>query len=173
MDKTQFAQFAMALKTYFPKENLLPNNQAMELWYRQLQDIPYEVAEAGLNKWVSTNKWSPSIADIREMAATVTEGEIPDWGNGWEQVLVAIRLHGSYNVKAAMDSFDPITRKCVERIGFKNICMSENINADRANFRMIYENLAQRHQQDRLIPEKLKVLISGMQDQKLLEGGES
>lgn len=167
MDKKQFATFAAALKTYYPREQLLPNNQAMELWFRQLQDIPYEVAEAGLNKWVATNKWSPSIADIREMSTTVTAGDIPDWGNGWEQVLRAIREYGSYNIKKAMDSFDPITRKCVERIGFKNICMSENISADRANFRMIYEQLAQRQQTDRLIPEKLKVLISGMQSERI------
>lgn len=172
MTRQEFATFAAALKTYYPREQLLPNNQAMELWYRQLQDIPYEVAEAGLNKWVATNKWSPSIADIREMATSVTEGDIPDWGNGWEQVLRAIREYGSYNIKKAMDSFDPITRQCVERIGFRNICMSENINQDRANFRMIYENLAQRQQKDRLIPERLKMLIEGMQEQKMLEGGD-
>lgn len=167
MDKKQFATFAAALKTYYPRETLIPNNQAMELWFRQLQDIPYEVAEAGLNKWVATNKWSPSIADIREMATTVTEGDIPDWGNGWEQVLAAIRNYGSYNIKAAMESFDNITRQCVERIGYRNICMSENISTERANFRMIYENLAQRQQKDRLIPEKLKMLISGMQSERI------
>lgn len=172
MNKQEFATLAMAIKTYFPKENILPNQQAMELWFRELSDIPYDVAEAGLRKWVVNNKWSPTIADIREMASIVTEGDIPDWGNGWEQVLSAIRNYGSYNIKAAMDSFDPITRKCVERIGFKNICMSENISADRANFRMIYEQLAQRQQKDRLIPDKLKMLISGMQGHKMLEGGE-
>ena len=88
--------FAMALRTYYPKEQLLPNQQAMELWYRELCDIPYNVAEAALRKWVATNKWSPTIADLREMAATVTEGEMPDWGEGWEQVLKAIKKYGSY-----------------------------------------------------------------------------
>ena len=71
MDKKQFATFAMALKTYYPKENLLPNDKAMELWFKQLQDIPYEVAEIGLNKWVSLNKWSPSISEIRGQAKSI------------------------------------------------------------------------------------------------------
>ena len=75
MTEIEFAKFAMALKTYYPRENLLPNQQAMDLWFSQLQDIPYKVAEVGLNKWVSLNKWSPSIADIREMASTVANGE--------------------------------------------------------------------------------------------------
>ena len=78
MTKQEFAQFAMALRTYFPKEQLLPNTQAMELWYQELADIPFDVAQLTLRKWVSTNKWSPSIAEIRELAATVTDGELPD-----------------------------------------------------------------------------------------------
>lgn len=167
VDKKEFSIFASALRTYYPREQLLPNNQAMELWYRQLQDIPYQVAEVSLNKWVATNKWSPSIADIREMAATVTSGDIPDWGEGWEQVLKAIRKYGMYQIKEAMDSFEPITRKCVERIGFQNICLSENISADRANFRMIYEQELHRKKMDAQLPVKLKQLIGTIQEKQL------
>ena len=46
VDKKEFGMFTAALKTYYPREDkLLPNQEAMELWYRQLQDIPYIVAE--------------------------------------------------------------------------------------------------------------------------------
>lgn len=165
--------FAAALKTYYPRESLLPNTQAMELWYRQLQDIPYNVAEAALNKWVATNKWSPSIAEIREQAATIQQGELPDWGEGWEQVVKAIRKFGSYRMPEAMDSFDPITRKCVERLGFRNICMSDNIAADRANFRMIYEQLIQRKKTEAQIPAALAQLIGSIRQEHIeqKEGG--
>ena len=44
MNKKEFATFTMALKTYYPRENLLPNEQAREVWFSQLQDIPFEVA---------------------------------------------------------------------------------------------------------------------------------
>lgn len=168
MDKKEFSTFAMALRTYYPKEALLPNQQAMELWYRELCDIPYNVAEAGLRKWVVNNKWSPSIAEIREMTATVTQGEIPDWGEGWEKVLMAIRRYGSYREKEAMDSLDDITKQCVTRLGFKNICMSENIATDRANFRMIYEQLAERKKKQEQIPEKLLKMIQQIQEQQQL-----
>lgn len=163
--------FAMALRTYYPKEQILPNQQAMELWYRELQDIPYTVAEAGLRKWVSTNKWSPSIAEIREMTSTVQHGEIADWGEGWEQVIMAIRRYGSYRIPEAMESFDPITRQCVERLGFRNICMSENIAADRANFRMMYEQIANRQKADNQMSVPLRQLISQIQgNDRLIEG---
>ena len=164
MTKQEFATLAAAIRTYYPKENILPNQQAMELWFRELQDIPYQVAEAGLRQWVSQNKWSPSIAEIREMASTVQNGSIPDWGEGWEQVLMAIRKFGTYRIPEAMESFDPLTRRCVERLGFRNICMSENINHDRANFRMIYEQLADRQKKESQLALPLQQIIKTLQE---------
>ena len=171
MDKKQFAIFASALRTYYPKEKLLPNEQAMQLWFNQLQDIPYDVAEVTLNKWVATNKWSPSIADIREQAAGITQGEAKDWGDAWQDVLRAIRLYGSYQEGEALDSLDETTRKVVKRLGYKNLCFSEEIQVDRANFRMIYEQQAERDKQDVQLPQRLKALISNM-PMLLEEGGE-
>ena len=168
MTKKEFATFAMALKTYYPRENLLPNDKAMELWFKQLQDIPYEVAEIGLQKWVSLNKWSPSIADIREMASSVSHGEQADWGDAWLEVQKAIRYFGSYRVEEALESLSPLARKATERIGFKNMCMSENPEVSRANFRMVYEQLAEREKRDAQLPESLKITISQVKN-KMIE----
>lgn len=167
--------FAMALKTYYPRENILPNDKAMELWFFQLQDIPYKVAETGLNKWVSLNKWSPSIADIREMSASITQGDMPDWGEAWEEVSRAIRQFGSYQPAEALASLSPMARKATERIGFRNLCISENPQTDRANFRMIYERLVERERKDSQMALSLKQLIADIQsNQKMVESkGES
>ena len=154
------------MKTYYPRETLLPNDQAMELWYRQLQDIPYALAEAALNKWVATNKWSPSIADIREMTAGIKNGETPDWGEGWENVCRAIRRYGSYNAEAALESLDELTRACVKRLGYMELCMSENPMSDRANFRMIYEQLAARKKVEAQMPVSLTVMIEKLRDEQ-------
>lgn len=170
MNKEEFFAIASAIRTYYPKENILPNSQALELWYRELQDIPAKVAEAALRKWVATNKWSPSIAELRETAAEVQNGEIPDWGEGWEQVLTAIRRFGSYREREALDSLDPMTRTCVQRLGFRNICMSENISADRANFRMMYESLAEREQTRQQVALPLQEVISQL---RLVENEEN
>ena len=161
--------YAAAIRTYYPKEQILPNQQAMELWFQELQDIPYDVAQLGLRQWVATNKWSPSISEIREMASDVQHGSIPDWGEGWEQVTRAIRKYGMYQMSEAMNSFDPITRQCVERLGFMNLCVSENVTADRANFRVIFEQLQERKRKESQMPAPLKNMIQNVQ-QKLLEG---
>jgi hypothetical protein len=171
MNKKEFALFASALRTYYPKEKLLPNEPAMDLWFKQLQDIPYNVAEVMLNKWVSTNKWSPSIADIREQAIGITQGEAKEWGEAWHDVLRAIHVYGSYREQEALESLDETTRTVVERLGFRNICLSDDIQVDRANFRMIYEQRQEREKQDAQLPPKLKALISNM-PLMLGEGGE-
>lgn len=162
MNKKEFALFASALRTYYPKEKLLPNEQAIELWFNQLQDIPYNVAEVTLNKWVATNKWSPSIADIREQATALTQGEAKEWGDAWQEVLKAISYYGSYREDDALASFDPTTRQVVKRLGFRNLCFSEEIQVERANFRMIYEQQLERDKQNAQLPPRLKALIANM-----------
>lgn len=174
VDKKQFGLFVAALKTYYSKEkDLIPNDAAMTLWYKQLHDIPYPVAEAALDKWVATNKWSPSIADIREMASTVADGEIDDWGPAWEKVLYAVKRHGLYGQVEAMESLDELTRKAVRGVGFRDICLSENISVERANFRTIYQSLVDREKTQRQMSQGLKVTINRLQageNKYLIEG---
>lgn len=169
MNEKEFATFAMALRSYYPREKILPSDEAMDLWFMELKDIPFNIAQAGLRKWVSSNKWSPSIAEIREMATSITLGEIPDWGEAWKEVQLAIRRYGRYEAKKGIESLSPLTKQAVERIGFNNLCISENESADRANFRMIYEQLAERKKKDAQMPMTLKMLIAKVQNQNLIE----
>lgn len=169
MTRDEFATFAAAIRTYFVKEKILPDNKAMELWYMQLQDLDYEVASLALGKWVSTNKWSPSIAELRQYATSITLGSVKDWGEAWEEVRKAIRKYGQYNEPEALESLDELTREAVKRLGFKHICISEEIEIERANFRMIYEKLAQRKTVDNQLPPKVKEMIEMATERLTLE----
>lgn len=169
MTRQEFALIALALQEYYPRDKLLQTKESKELWFRQLEDIPYKIAEAGVQKWVSLNKWSPTIADMREMATSISLGSVPDWGEAWNEVQIAIRRYGSYRIGDALETLSPLARKTAERMGFRNLCMSENESADRANFRMIYEQLANRQKQDAQLPMSLKMLIAEVQKDNLLE----
>jgi hypothetical protein len=68
MNRVEFAQIVSALRTYYPKEKILPTDQAMELWFRALEDLPYKYTAQTLQEWSLKNKWSPTIAEIREGA---------------------------------------------------------------------------------------------------------
>ena len=152
----------MAYKTYYPRENVFPNTQAMDLWFEQLKDIEYKFLEVALQKWVATHKFAPAISEIRETVAEITRADQPpiEWGAGWQQVMDAISHYGYYREAEALESMDEITREACQRIGFTHICLSDNITADRACFRQIYEQIAERKKTAAMLPAGLKQLIS-------------
>lgn len=169
MTKQEFALFVSALKTFYSKEEkLIPNKEAMALWYSQLQDIPYPLANAVLQKWVSTQKWSPSIAEIREQAVLIQNGPTPSWGEGWEAVRKAIRWYGIYNQQEAMESLSGITKEAVRYLGFRNLCLSENETSDRARFEQIYQVLEKRQHEDQQLSEGLRQSLKALMDSKAL-----
>lgn len=141
MNKREFGQFVSAIKTYYPRENLLPNAEAISLWYNALGDLDYASASQMLLRWVETNKWSPTIADIRSEVAKASKPELEtDWTGAWGEVTRNISLYGIYREKEALDNMSPATRDCVKAIGWKNICNSETIGVERGQFRTMYES---------------------------------
>ena len=169
MNKEEFATLTAALRTYYPRETILPNKQAAELWYMELNDLPYEVAMIALREHVHTSKWSPSISELREKAAEIQNGKAADWGDGWQKTLEAIRRKGMYREQEALESLDDITRATVERQGYQNLCLSENQAADRARFKDIYEQIAERKKRESHLPDALKIAMNNARVGKALE----
>ena len=156
MTGSEFAVFANLLRTAYPREKLLPNREAIEIWYRLLSDIPYPLAEAFLKKWISTEKWSPAVSDIRIGVSEMTRGALPDWSEAWAEVLQAVRQYGYYEEVRALKHLRPLTGEAVRRLGWQNICSSENESVDRASFRQCYEALVRRKNEENHLSEKLK-----------------
>lgn len=166
MTKDEFKILAKGLKAVYTYPSFLPDADSLEIWFQLLKDLDYKVCNVAIQKYMMTETRIPTPADIRNLCASVTEGETKDWGDGWEEVLMAIRQFGSYREKEAMESMSEITRKCVERLGFRNICMSENISADRSNFRQIYQALEERKKTDNRLSIGLKQQINTLLEQK-------
>lgn len=156
MEAKEFATIAMAIKAAYPNSNIMPDDKSRDVWYTMLADLDYGVCMVALKEHISTNKFPPAISELRERCARLTSLKVADWGEAWGQVNRAIRHFGSYRPEEALDSLDPVTRKCVQRIGFVNLCLSENIVADRANFRLIYEQESKRIQEDNQLPMKVR-----------------
>lgn len=169
MNRDEFKVLAKGMKAVYSQPTFLPDADAFNVWYSLLKDIDYKVANAAVQKYMLTNKFPPTIADIRTLAAEVRTGDKPLWSDGWEEVLRAISKYGSYRETEALQSMAEITRTAVKRLGFRNLCMSENIMADRANFRMIFQELADREHTAKQIPVTLSNLIEGIQQQNALE----
>ena len=140
MNRKEFSRLGMALKTFYPRDNLLATPEQIELWYRVLQDIPYLVAETALKMWVCEEKWPPTIAELRAMAAELTGNDVPDWGEAWNLVTKAVWRFGYPHPEEAKEMIGPTGWKAVQAIGgWQRLCESDNEATDRANFHQCYE----------------------------------
>lgn len=160
MDKEQFAIFTAEIQGLYPRENLFPNPVAMSAWYELLQDLEYELARAALHRHASTSPFPPTVADIRRQAVSMVD-ESEDWGKAWQAVIKAVGRYGSYREAEALESMDELTRQTIQRLGWKQICQSEQteLAAIRANFRMIYEQIQTAAREEAQLSDKLKSAI--------------
>lgn len=156
MTAQEFATISAAIRAAWPSANIMPDRQSKEVWWTMLSDLDYKSCLMALKEHMSTCKFPPSIAELREKTAGMTQVPVRDWGEAWEDVMRAIRFKGMYREQEALEQLDEITKKCVNRIGFQNLCLSENITADRANFRMIYEQEQRQQNTFRQLPPALQ-----------------
>lgn len=170
MTKDEFKILAKGLKAVYTMPSFLPDADSLNVWYSLLQDLPYEVCNVAIQKYMMTETKIPTIADIRNLCASVVVGEKPLWSDGWDEVMRAMRRYGSYNEVEALESMSEITRQCVRRLGYQNLCRSEEIGVDRANFRMIFEQIANREHEKQKLPSGMQQLIASIQEKKMLEG---
>ena len=155
LTKEQFAILVKAMKAVYSGDNFIPDKAAFEIWFTLLQDIPYKNLNIAIKTYIATKTFPPTIADLRQICFNAVT-DIKDYGQAWESVMKAIRFYGIYREIEALESLDELTRECIKRLGFKEICLSENVVADRANFRQIYEILEKRKRFDNQIPIAIK-----------------
>ena len=147
VSKQEFATLVLAMQAMYGDE-FIGTEEAMDVWFALLYDLDYQILSKALQKYMLTNKFKPTVAELREIYADLICPAILDWSEGWEKVSKAIGHYEMYRAEEAMESFDEVTREAVKRLGFQNICLSENIVADRARFAEIYQAIQQRKRTD-------------------------
>lgn len=148
------------IKTAYPKfGNGVDSKSVARLWHEMLNDLEYGRVQVALKRWIATEKWPPSIAEIRSMASESTSGAVGDWTEGWSQVTTAIRKYGYLSESDALNSMDDVTRDCVKAIGWQNICQSTEIGVERGHFRTMYEQRKNSIRKAEAIPAALKTPV--------------
>lgn len=124
----------------------------LRLYVEMLSDIPPSILETAVKKLIMTNKFLPSIAEIREVAygikGIISGTAAPDESEVWGEVIKAIQSVGYYGKPKF--SHEAITT-AVNNIGWQDICMTTNdgMNTLRAQFRRAYQLAAQRQKDNR------------------------
>lgn len=148
----------------FPQLQERDMRPTAELWARMLSDVPYEVAEKALMKVLATARYFPTVAEMREAAAQITNPALPSWVEAWGEVAKAVRVYGWPRPAEALASLSPLARRVAEAIGWEALCASEEPDVIRGQFRRMYEDLAGRQEADQVLPPAVKQEIAALAD---------
>jgi len=154
------ALVALASSSY-PSMQTRDPKPIVEAWSLMLSDLDAVVAKAAIIKVCRDSKFFPSVAQIVAAANELDPRieKLPTAAEAWEEVVRLIQNVGPY--RAPSYSCDTVKR-AVRAIGWQQLCMGENPEADRAHFLRLYESMRSRYSEDR---ENEKVLaLSGMGD---------
>lgn len=152
MTKKEFAVIAVAIKAAYPASKVMADEPSMNFWYQMLRDLDYKITENAVMEYTTTHTFPPSIAEIRQLSLDRYKPAIPSFDEAWGTVQKAIGAYGSYHPQEAFAMLDDMTAAVVKNMGWTRLCQSENMTADRANFREAYETKAKEATNNRLLP---------------------
>ncbi len=138
MTKTQVIEMVGILSSVFPDQKW--SEATCKAYEMFLVDLDYELAQSAIRRLASTQKFRPSVAEIRAAAADTALGEKRSGADAWGDVVKAIRHVGSYG---APKFDDPFTARAVEALGWRNLCLGDSSEAsDRARFCEVYDAIS-------------------------------
>lgn len=171
MNRQEVSRLVSIALANFPNMQERDMGPTVFLWEKSLADMPYHVAEKALIKVLSTSKFFPTVAEIREAAAELTQPRTLDAMEAWNLIVQAIRRHGYIDQEKAMESLPPDVREMARRFGWRELCLNTNPDTLRAQFRMAWETQSKRIREYNVLPNEIKSLIDGLADKmKMIEG---
>lgn len=155
MTAQEFDLIRAAIKSAYPSFNIMPDKYSIKVWYRMLGDLDFQLCETALLELIATHTYPPQISEIRAKCAEYNSPQLKDAGEAWGEVQMAIRKYGYYRADEAIESLVGPVRTAAERIGFRELCMSENPEANRAHFFKIYNAIVDRETQNAMVPVQI------------------
>ena len=173
MTSEEFVFLAKAMRAAYTQQSFLPDEESIKVWFRMLKDLDGKLVAAAIYKHMSTEKFPPTIAEIRAQCVSIAAPVGKDWSEGWSAILRAISRWGVHRPAEALKALraeDPLTADIASQLGWQNLCMSENPVADRATFRKAYEAAQFRGKELAQMPPNLRNMINGTTTQMLMKG---
>lgn len=108
-----FRTIIRALSAAYPRDNFIPDEYSFNLWYSELQDIPYITLRRAADNYIQTNRYAPTIADMRAYANDMENAFDMLASQAWDQLLRALRYSYAPESERVWNELPEITKKCV------------------------------------------------------------
>lgn len=164
MTKQEIIQLLLLIKSEYPREHQGTTEETTQaqvtLWAIMLKEYDSKTVFYAFQKHIAgeEGKYKPTIHHFLKNINMLQNGQIKTAGEAWEEVIKNIRSFGIYNQLDGLNALTEFTRKVVNQIGYSEICMSENIEITRAQFRKAYEATEKREIEFNNMPMHLKEL---------------
>lgn len=66
MTRDEFKILVKGMKAVYAQSTFIPDKDAFEMWFALLCDLPYKTANIAIQKYMLTEKFPPTPAEIRE-----------------------------------------------------------------------------------------------------------
>ena len=168
-------------KKLFPRDKSMGGStremaEIGEAWSELLQDIPFELGKAAVAAHAASSPYAPAVSEIRAYARKLTEPPRLSADEAWAVALGTIRRYGCSPVRdvatgkfpfeRARENTPPEVWRVMELMGYRSMCMSENIDVLRAQFIRAWERQEQvRQEREQLLPflpEAVKEKVLGI-----------
>lgn len=175
MKREEFKVLVKGMKAVYAQPTFIPDQDAFNIWYELLKDLSYKQANIAIQKYMLTERFPPTIADIRAKASEVVERPIEEMSEleAWSIVRKAIRNSG-YN---AVEEFNRLPEVCQIAVGsaenlheWSQMESEQVATVEQSHFIRNFRAAAKRLSEDRKLPDSIRNLISEMRrDNEQLE----
>lgn len=166
MDKADTARLIGVIVMAYPNFDRFKNSEQVEtmitVWSEMFAEDNGALVGAAVKKHIATNKFPPSIAEIREIMCDIVYPNIIPPDTAWIAVSDLLYAEGEYG-SDSIKELPPLIARAVESIGWHNLYElhrgsygGNKAGLDRVAFMDLYKPMYERERQTAMLPEALK-----------------
>lgn len=170
MTKADAARLVAIVVTAYPNYDKFRDAEAVKatvsLWAMMFANDDGGLVGLAVQKHIATNKWPPSVAEIRELMLELKAPDLIPPDKAWLAVSDLLYSQGQYNHGDLHRQLPPLVARAVESIGWGNLwemhrsyCVGGKPGMDRVAFMQQYEPMYQREKVRVMTPEDITAKI--------------
>jgi hypothetical protein len=141
MTKEETAVAIHLIASLYP--HWVPNKDTVVIFHDLLNDLDGEQVIQAVKILLQTSEKQPTVASIRKQVLSTTGKLPPTRAQAWEEVRVAVRKYGRDGFHLYNEFASEVVLKAVKTIGWKELCLSENVDITRAHFWKAYDEIVE------------------------------
>jgi hypothetical protein len=153
MTRIEIAKLLGVCSAAFP--HVTVTKYTSEVYGELLGDLDFALAMRAVRTILSTHEFFPSVAVIRKTSAELAGSLAPSGTSAWAEVIERVKSSGHTD-------FGPFTHPTIDAtvkmIGWRDICLADNVASVRSHFMKTYEGLKVIHDRPALVGSSQRAL---------------